>query len=170
VSTPTPHQDQDQIQKEQNNAFFSSEKKAARQNRAARSKNDQDKKRWQSDKTRHASKRLGDYSHVVKNLCEQIKALPADNGQRFFNPYQLVQAATNKNAHPKAIIDALDSILALWPEIGDPWPYGISAITSSSSNYNEQDHAREAERFKNLWNADEQILELVRGIASQRSA
>jgi hypothetical protein len=59
----------------------------------------------------------------------------------------------------------LGGLIQYWDGIKDgPWNYGDAIMITKSPKYNEQDHIKESQAFKNVWIEDPEIKQIVEGI------
>lgn len=124
------------------------------------------KKPAQKNRAVHFDKKINsDYLENIISACEKFKKLPVKPKSKW-NPYRFVQIETNDNQHPGAILEALNGLIALWPDIKNPWSYGKTIIKTKSGNYHERDHQRDAEKFKTAWVTDDRIKKLTAGIGA----
>jgi len=104
-------------------------------------------------------------SDEIINKCEQIELLKLKNPKQI-NIYSWVQQKINISGHPQAILDSLDMVIKRWPDILDPWPYANAIFNLKNGNYWESEHIAEAEQFKKMFIADENIQNLIKSIGN----
>jgi hypothetical protein len=111
----------------------------------------------------HYKNKVGVYLDSIKQNIEKIGKLKPRYPD--FNPHAWVQVQVNEGMHPQAISESLGGMIRYWTSITKgPWAYGNSIIKSKSQNYYEADHIRESKEFKAVWENDDQIGEMIRGI------
>lgn len=111
---------------------------------------------------------MGGYAHEIIKRCEKVDLLNCEN-DKSFNVWVCVQEKINKNAHPMALIEMLDMLIARWPDVVSPWPYSGSIFELKNGNYWESEHIKQANKFKSFWQTSDQIQNLISGIGSENS-
>jgi hypothetical protein len=122
-----------------------------------------------------SSKKFADRFFLFENELKEIK----DTGeplQEFyegqFNLWALIQKATNNGAHPAAIAKVLKGMYRKITNgksetIKKPVPYFIESVARETPNYNEADHIKQAEQFKEIV-VDGQFMKLIQQIGAQK--
>lgn len=112
----------------------------------------------------HYTKKLGGYLDEIKSKISQVEKLVQISKWKF-NPHAWVQVKVNESGHPKAISETLGGLIKYWDRIKDgPWNYADAIFITKNPKYNEQDHIRESEQFKNFWITDPEIKQIIEGI------
>jgi hypothetical protein len=111
----------------------------------------------------HFSQKVGGYLDSILEACRTILKLPPK--KKPFNPFQWVQFWANKTGHPQAILESLQGLISYWDQSGidSPWSYANSIMKTKNGNYNEREHIRESERFKEML-LDPKMQDLLKGI------
>jgi hypothetical protein len=112
----------------------------------------------------HYTKKLGGYLDEIKSYISQIEKLVQTSNWKY-NVHAWVQVQVNESKHPKAISETLGGLIQYWDGIKDgPWNYGDAIMITKSPKYNERDHIKESQAFKNIWIEDPEIKSIVEGI------
>lgn len=113
--------------------------------------------------SRHYSAKVGDFLTTINNQCRTLDKMPKKNDQKF-NPWQAVQMAVNENAHPEAIVTVQAGMIKQWSYIKKPMGYWTKSIKHNSAKFNERDHIKQSDEFKQAWNLDPRLKKMVQGI------
>lgn len=111
----------------------------------------------------HFEFHVGEFLDNILSSCEKINRLQINKKDKF-NPYMWVQVQTNNTGHPQAILESLKAIIDNQAEVRNPWSYGNKIMATKSGNYNEADHIKQHQEFKEAFEVDPRVKELLEGI------
>jgi hypothetical protein len=111
-------------------------------------------------------KNMGGMMDLIINRCEKIELLKTEIPKEI-NIYVWVQDKINNNGHPKAIVEALDMLVARWPTVLSPWAYTTAIFELKNGNYWEAEHIEESKKFKEHWGSNRKILDLIKNIGGE---
>ncbi len=97
-------------------------------------------------------------------LVNQISIRYSKKNYEDFNVYEFIQYWINKKIHPAAILDALIGLRTYWGTIDNPWSYGKTIAERQSGNYHEANHVEQHQEFKEAFDIDPRIRELLKTI------
>jgi hypothetical protein len=98
-------------------------------------------------KSKHVSVQYPKYIQKLKTLDEQIKSLPQKNGKPF-NTWMWIQQRANENGHHLAVIESLEGLIKLWPDVENPMGFATHIYKTKNPNFNERDYIVEHEKKK----------------------
>jgi hypothetical protein len=82
-----------------------------------------------------------------------------------FNVWAWIHFSINENRSPDLIIASLDGLIKMFSKIeGDVWAYSEGIVKSKMQNFNEREHIRKTEQFKNFWIQDPEIKKMIEGL------
>jgi len=151
----------------QNDAISESESESEDQDQDLSSKDQQKDADNRENGSRHYSGKVGEFLGIINDQCKNLDQLEKPKGQ-IFNPYQAVQMAVNGNAHPEAIVRVQRGMIKQWSRIQKPMGYWTRSIEHNSAKFNERDHIKQAEKFKEAWNLDPKLKQLIQGIGGKK--
>ncbi len=111
----------------------------------------------------HFEFHVGEFLDNILLYCEKIERLKAVTSKNF-NQYMWIQNQANSKGHPEAILHVLKEICKRWQEIDNPWTYGNKIMATKSGNYHEADHIKQHQEFKEAFDIDPRIKELLKPI------
>ena len=93
-------------------------------------------------------------TETINRACKKILSLPRKPGKPF-NPFQAVQWAVKNGFHHRAITETICAMASknVWQDIGNPFGWFKSVVSTRSKNCNEQDFISRSDNIK----ADEKI-------------
>jgi len=103
-------------------------------------------------------------SEYLESIIQVCRELENKNGK--FNPFAFVQKCVNQSKHPQAILETVKSLQNPKIEISNPWAWCDTVIKTKSQMYNERDHAKQSQAFKDMFIQDERIKKLLAGVGS----
>lgn len=88
-------------------------------------------------------------TETINRACKTILSFPRKSGKAF-NPFQAVQWAIKKGYHHRAITETICAMAErnVWQDIGNPFGWFKSVVSTRSKNCNEQDFINRSETIK----------------------
>lgn len=102
----------------------------------------------------HFSDQLEDNQlQPILALCDNItkRVRKGSNGKRRFEPYKFIQQQVNNKGHPQAILKTLESMLANWHKIKNPWAYVEKVMKQESAKAYARDSEQAHKDLKAEW-------------------
>lgn len=114
----------------------------------------------------HFEFHVGEFLDDILSSCEKINRLQI-NKKNKFNPYMWVQVQVNNSGHPQAILESLEGLIKYWNTTDNPWTYANKIIISKSKNYYEAGHIKQHREFKEAFEIDPRVKELLKPIGEK---
>jgi len=105
-------------------------------------------------KSKHFSEKLEDNQlQPILALCDNItkRVRKGSNGKTRFEPYKFIQRQVNNKGHPQAILKTLESMLANWHKIKNPWAYAEKVMKQEGAKSYARDSEQAHENLKAEW-------------------